>query len=126
MRAKADGNDTTDNPIPSAAFEAVGMIGTEVANGILASSVKPAQKAGHMTGAPDRKSACCNAENILTRGCRPHMKGRPDLTPVVDAIVEAATTSNPKQRYLVAPGAPPFAAVFAEKERFDEGRRVIT
>ena len=74
MRAKADGNDTTDNPIPSAAFEAVGMIGTEVANGILASSVKPAQKAGHMTGAPDRKSACCNAENILTHGCRPHMK----------------------------------------------------
>ena len=54
------------------------------------------------------------------------MKGRPDLTPVIDAIVEAATTKNPKQRYLVAPGTAPFAAVFAEKERFDEGRRAST
>ena len=32
------------------------------------------------------------------------LKGRPDLSPVVDAIVEAAKTPEPKQRYLVAPG----------------------
>lgn len=51
------------------------------------------------------------------------MKGRPDLKPVIDTIIEATTTAVPKQRYLVAPGTPPFATVFAEKERFDEGRR---
>ena len=51
------------------------------------------------------------------------MTGRPNLSPVVDAIVEAATTPEPKQRYLVAPEIPPFAAVFNEKVRFDEGRR---
>jgi NAD(P)-dependent dehydrogenase (short-subunit alcohol dehydrogenase family) len=50
---------------------------------------------------------------------------RSDIFPVVDAIVEAATTSNPRLRYLVkaSPTPLPFESIVAEKERFDEGRR---
>jgi NAD(P)-dependent dehydrogenase (short-subunit alcohol dehydrogenase family) len=51
------------------------------------------------------------------------MDGRTDISPVVEAIVEAATTADPKQRYLVTPAPPPFAAIVDEKERFDEARR---
>lgn len=51
------------------------------------------------------------------------MDGRTDISPVVEAIVEAATTVDPKQRYLVTPTPPPFAAIVDEKERFDEARR---
>lgn len=52
------------------------------------------------------------------------MMGRADLSPVANVIVEAATAPNPKQRYLVAPGPLPIDAIFAEKQHFDEGRRV--
>jgi NAD(P)-dependent dehydrogenase (short-subunit alcohol dehydrogenase family) len=52
------------------------------------------------------------------------MMGRVDLSPVTNAIVEAATAPDPKQRYLVAPGPLPIDAIFGEKQRFDEGRRV--
>lgn len=48
--------------------------------------------------------------------------GRPDISPVINAIVEAATSRQPKQRYLVAPGPLPIDTIFAEKQRFDEGR----
>jgi len=50
---------------------------------------------------------------------------RTDLSPVVDAIVEAATTPNPRQRYLVkaSPAPLPFEPIIGEKARFDEGRR---
>jgi len=53
------------------------------------------------------------------------LSSHPDISPVVNAIVEAATTPNPRQRYLVkaSPTPLPFEPVFVEKERFDEGRR---
>jgi len=52
---------------------------------------------------------------------------RSDISPVVDAIVEAATTPNPRLRYLVkaSPTPLPFEPIFMEKERFDEGRRSV-
>ena len=52
---------------------------------------------------------------------------RSDISPVVDAIVEAATTPNPRLRYLVkASSTPlPFEPIVMEKERFDEGRRSV-
>jgi len=48
-----------------------------------------------------------------------------DITPVVDAIVEAATTPNPQMRYLVKASPTPlsFESIFMEKCQFDEGRR---
>ena len=52
------------------------------------------------------------------------MMGRADISPVINAIVEAATTPDPKLRYLVAPGPLPIDAMFAEKQSFDEARRV--
>jgi NAD(P)-dependent dehydrogenase (short-subunit alcohol dehydrogenase family) len=50
---------------------------------------------------------------------------RSDISPVVDAIVDAATTPNPRLRYLVkaSPTPLPFESIVMEKERFDEGRR---
>jgi len=50
---------------------------------------------------------------------------RSDISPVVDAIVEAATTPDPRLRYLVkaSPAPLPFEPIVMEKERFDEGRR---
>jgi len=53
---------------------------------------------------------------------------RSDISPVVDAIVEAATTPSPRLRYLVkaSPGPLPFEPIFMEKERFDEGRRSVS
>jgi NAD(P)-dependent dehydrogenase (short-subunit alcohol dehydrogenase family) len=50
---------------------------------------------------------------------------RSDISPVVDAIVEAATAPSPRQRYLVkaSPAPLPFEPIIIEKERFDEGRR---
>jgi len=52
---------------------------------------------------------------------------RTDISPVVDAIVEAATTPNPRLRYLVkrSPDPLPFEPIVMEKERFDEGRRSV-
>ena len=50
------------------------------------------------------------------------MDGRADISQVVEAIVEAATVPSPKLRYLVTPSPPPFAAIVAEKNKFDEGR----
>lgn len=49
-----------------------------------------------------------------------------DITPVVDAIVAASTTPNPRQRYLAKASPIPlaFEPIFVEKERFDEGRRI--
>jgi len=49
-----------------------------------------------------------------------------DISPVVDTIVEAATTPNPQLRYLVKASLAPlsFEPIFMEKERFDEGRRL--
>lgn len=53
------------------------------------------------------------------------MRRHTDITPVIDAIVEASTTPNPRQRYLVKASSTPlaFEPIFVEKERFDEGRR---
>lgn len=53
------------------------------------------------------------------------LEGAPDLTPVVDAIVKAATTAHPKLRYLVtsAETPPPIGAIVAQKDQFDEARR---
>jgi NAD(P)-dependent dehydrogenase (short-subunit alcohol dehydrogenase family) len=50
---------------------------------------------------------------------------RGDISPVVDAIVEAATTPEPRLRYLVkaSPSPLPFEAIVVEKDRFDEPRR---
>jgi NAD(P)-dependent dehydrogenase (short-subunit alcohol dehydrogenase family) len=50
---------------------------------------------------------------------------RSDISPVVDAIVEAATAPNPRLRYLVkaSPTPLPFESIITEKERFDEARR---
>lgn len=50
------------------------------------------------------------------------MKGRADISKVIEAIVEAATTPDPKLRYLVTPSPPPFVAIVDEKNRFDEDR----
>jgi NAD(P)-dependent dehydrogenase (short-subunit alcohol dehydrogenase family) len=52
---------------------------------------------------------------------------RSDVAPVVDAIVEAATTPNPRLRYLVkaSPAPLPFEPIVLEKERLDEGRRSV-
>jgi NAD(P)-dependent dehydrogenase (short-subunit alcohol dehydrogenase family) len=53
------------------------------------------------------------------------LDGRPDISPVVDAIVEAATTQDPQLRYVVTSSSTPTAveAIVAEKNRFDEARR---
>jgi len=53
---------------------------------------------------------------------------RSDISPVVDAIVEAATTPNPRLRYLVkaSPAPLPFESIVLEKERFDEDRRSVS
>ena len=51
------------------------------------------------------------------------MKERNDISSVLEAIIEAATTPNPKLRYVVTPTTPPFAAIAEEKQRFDEARR---
>ena len=48
--------------------------------------------------------------------------GRSDLSPVTDAIADAATNPNPKQRYLVAPGTLPIMDIFDAKVQFDEER----
>jgi len=50
---------------------------------------------------------------------------RSDISPVVDAIVEAATTPDPRLRYLVkaSPAPLPFEPIVVEKERFDDSRR---
>lgn len=54
------------------------------------------------------------------------LQDRTDISPVVEAIVVAATAPDPKLRYLVAPTTPPFANIFEEKQRFDEGRRATS
>jgi len=53
------------------------------------------------------------------------MSEQADITPVVDAIVEASTAPDPRQRYLVKASPTPlaFEPIFVEKQRFDEGRR---
>ena len=53
------------------------------------------------------------------------LEGSPDITPVVEAIVEASTTPDPKLRYLVTSALtpPPIAAIVAEKDGFDTARR---
>ncbi len=51
---------------------------------------------------------------------------RPDLSPVTDAIVDAATSNEPKQRYLVAPDKLPIMNIFEAKVQFDEERRRAT
>jgi len=53
------------------------------------------------------------------------MDGSTDITPVVDAIVEAATTANPQLRYLVTSALTPLpiAAIAAIKDEFDMARR---
>lgn len=56
-------------------------------------------------------------ENFKTR-----MQGLSDLTPAVDAIVEAATAPAPKRRYLVTPNQTRFDAVVAEKEKLEDAR----
>lgn len=48
------------------------------------------------------------------------MKQRPDLTPVVDAIIEASTVAEPKLRYLVAPPGSPAEAVISAKDTLDQ------
>lgn len=47
---------------------------------------------------------------------------RPDFSAVTDAIVDAATSKNPKQRYLIAPGTLPIEGIFDAKTQFDEER----
>lgn len=53
------------------------------------------------------------------------LEGSPDISPVVEAIVEAATTSDPKLRYLVTSELtpPPIAEIASVKDTFDEARR---
>ena len=51
------------------------------------------------------------------------MQSRPDISPVTEAIVEAATACEPRRRYIVAPGDPAFDALAAEKERLENSRR---
>ena len=53
------------------------------------------------------------------------LDGSPDITPVVEAIVEAATTPEPKLRYLVTSELtpPPIGAIAAIKDEFDTARR---
>jgi len=53
------------------------------------------------------------------------LEKRPDISPVVEAIVEAATTPNPRLRYLVKSSStpPPLEAIVTAKNRFDEDRR---
>lgn len=56
------------------------------------------------------------------RAFKTRMHDLPDLTPAVDAIVEAATSEEPKRRYLVAPNETRFDAVVAEKEKLENAR----
>jgi NAD(P)-dependent dehydrogenase (short-subunit alcohol dehydrogenase family) len=53
------------------------------------------------------------------------LEGRPDIAPVIGAIVEAATTPDPRLRYVVTSTSTASAveAIVAEKNRFDEARR---
>ncbi len=48
--------------------------------------------------------------------------GRPDYSAVTKAIVDAATSTFPQQRYLIAPGPLPIDDIFDAKARFDEAR----
>lgn len=68
---------------------------------------------------PDRDTPYGDAPLRLFEQWRDRMSRRTDLTPVVEAIVEAATASSPRGRYLVAPGETMFDEIFAAKERFD-------
>lgn len=47
---------------------------------------------------------------------------RPDFSKVTDAIVDAATNSNPQQRYLISPGPLPIQGIVDAKAEFDEER----
>lgn len=48
---------------------------------------------------------------------------RTDLTPVAEAVVEAATAPDPKPRYLVAPDPTAYAQLVDTRNAFDENRR---
>jgi len=51
------------------------------------------------------------------------LHSRLDLSPVTEAIIEAATSPNPMRRYIVAPGDLTFDALVTEKDRLDNARR---
>ena len=51
------------------------------------------------------------------------MRSRPDATPVVEAIVEAATVADPPIRTLVAPQITMFDAIMAAKDGIEKTRR---
>ena len=55
-------------------------------------------------------------------GFKSRLQSLSDLTPAVEAIVEAATSPTPKRRYLVAPNQTRFDAVIAEKEKLEDAR----
>jgi hypothetical protein len=72
------GNDTKDNPqlssAPKLLGEVVGMIGTKVANSIMASGIQPPHKqVVHMAGTPMSVDANVADPYPLRTGCRPHM-----------------------------------------------------
>jgi NAD(P)-dependent dehydrogenase (short-subunit alcohol dehydrogenase family) len=54
------------------------------------------------------------------------MQSRPDPSPAVAAIVEAATAADPLSRYLVAPQIVAFDAIVAAKEQLESARRLST
>lgn len=73
-----DGNDTKDNPLLSSApkllGEVIGMIGTKVANSIMASGIQqPHKQVVHMAGTPVDTDALVADPYPLHTGCRPHM-----------------------------------------------------
>jgi NAD(P)-dependent dehydrogenase (short-subunit alcohol dehydrogenase family) len=76
--------------------------------GIRVSSVLPSAfntgMAGNMRLATSDDSAYGEAEARYFAGLKARMEGGPkDLAPVVDAVIEAVTSEDPKPRYLVAP-----------------------
>jgi hypothetical protein len=60
--------------------------------------------AGNLRPAPSSDSVYGDSEQRYFAGLKARMEGGPkDLAPVVDAVIEAVTSEDPKPRYLVAP-----------------------
>lgn len=100
-----------------------GLDGELAPFGIRSVSVAAAAFAtGIVRSAPDPGSPYGEAPIRFFSGFRARMQSRPDITPVVEAIVDAATSPMPRRRYLVAPDGPALDALVAEKERIEGAR----
>ena len=94
---------------------------------IRVTSVAPGGFGTALTGKTPRPAESAYGEGPMKRyeTWKAMLEGSPDITPVVEAIVEAATAPDPKLRYLVTSELTPapIAEIVSVKDAFDEARR---